>query len=612
MVREIKLLRERSVGGGNPVSAAHGTTGNPAPPPGSPSHDNNFTEDFLNAGDEEKLIQELEEHVLSSIRLHEAYLSSVPMTATTKTREEDDDDSAFVDTSGDTDADRSLVDHMAIPTPTLHPNVPLFEQEPTAIVSLFDNDEDDDDDDDEPNPENADYRNLGATDRDELETDITTPTTNITSKKATTEDSIDDDDDDCNDRPNPLLHLDDDDNHMDNEIVPSSSIMSEQNRPTYHLSCPLTNAISAACAGTNTQSSKEATQKQVSSNVTTDSEASQVYHITFYSRKIGIQFQKVPPTPIKAKGLLTEAMTDDLSTSTTGTTNGTAGGTSNTTAAELRRIAAISMSSKGNNHSKSRIPDICDVATPVDAVLVCGFDGFDDESNRTTNNCPRPKLGARLVAFDGVSIEIGRWTFTAVRKAIQACGRPLTLSFRNDYLTKEQRTILTKAVLDVDMASSSYRPSTESLRGPVVMKQNSYREPDLKGPVPTVMTDDMSESAGGDSDYLNSFPQSFSGNRSVNSLAQYRSFYETRSYSSSSVGDCNNKHKKIRSFSEAGGSATTTTTSSSVLSAIGPLVSNLLYRPRRPSEPFTPEYLRRAPEFVEETPQHQDFQSELL
>lgn len=132
-----------------------------------------------------------------------------------------------------------------------------------------------------------------------------------------------------------------------------------------------------------------------------------------------------------------------------------------------------------------------------------------------------------------------------------------------------------------------------------------------------MMTDDMSESAGGDSDYLSSFPQSFSGNRSVNSLAQYRSFYETRSYASSSVGggfgDNNNKHNKVRSFSEAGGSATTTTTSSSVLSAIGPLVSNLLYRPRRrPSEPFTPEYLRRAPEFVEETPQHQDFQSELL
>jgi hypothetical protein len=138
---------------------------------------------------------------------------------------------------------------------------------------------------------------------------------------------------------------------------------------------------------------------------------------------------------------------------------------------------------------------------------------------------------------------------------------------------------------------------------------------DLKGPVPTVMTDDMSESAGGDSDYINSFPQSFSGNRSVNSLAQYRSFYETRSYGSSSMGglgDHNMKHNPIRSFSEAGGSVTTTTTTSSVLSAIGPLVSNLLYRPRRPSEPFTPEYLRRAPEFVEETPQHQDFQSELL
>jgi hypothetical protein len=69
---------------------------------------------------------------------------------------------------------------------------------------------------------------------------------------------------------------------------------------------------------------------------------------------------------------------------------------------------------------------------------------------------------------------------------------------------------------------------------------------------------------------------------------------------------------KIRSFSEAGSATTTTATNSSVLSAIGPLVSSLLSRQQQRATPFTPEYLRRAPEFVEDTPQHQDFQSELL
>jgi hypothetical protein len=43
---------------------------------------------------------------------------------------------------------------------------------------------------------------------------------------------------------------------------------------------------------------------------------------------------------------------------------------------------------------------------------------------------------------------------------------------------------------------------------------------------------------------------------------------------------------------------------------VAPLVAHLLSRPRE--TPFTPDYLRRAPQNVEETPQHQDFASELL
>ncbi len=84
------------------------------------------------------------------------------------------------------------------------------------------------------------------------------------------------------------------------------------------------------------------------------------------------------------------------------------------------------------------------VARPIDAVLVCGFHGFD-----VACNDERPMLGARLVAFDGISIEIGRWTFENVRKAIQARGRPISLSFRNDNLTPEQRTIVARTVANV-------------------------------------------------------------------------------------------------------------------------------------------------------------------
>jgi hypothetical protein len=51
-------------------------------------------------------------------------------------------------------------------------------------------------------------------------------------------------------------------------------------------------------------------------------------------------------------------------------------------------------------------------------------------------------------------------------------------------------------------------------------------------------------------------------------------------------------------------------TTSGMSAVVAPLVAHLLSRPRE--TPFTPDYLRRAPQNVEETPQHQDFASELL
>ena len=101
----------------------------------------------------------------------------------------------------------------------------------------------------------------------------------------------------------------------------------------------------------------------------------------------------MPPPPVKAKGLLTEAMTSDLARVSDG------GGK---TAAELRRIAAFASRGATNTMGEGQ-EDTCDVAMPVDAVLVCGFNGFDDSGSNM-----RPKLGARLVAFDGVSAEIGK------------------------------------------------------------------------------------------------------------------------------------------------------------------------------------------------------------
>jgi PH domain len=613
LVREIKSLRES-------IAAKDKATRTPVSKAGKELK-RNFTEEFLDASDEEKLINELEEHVLSSIRLHEEFLSSVRLNDTPTNIVPDEL------LSSSTESDRLLLQQALDPqdaeikskqTLSLHPSVPLFEQNtlPTAMASLMDESD-------------AETTADEASEQGEFDANTTTPIANTKNRSIRkkpvcpffetpvldSEVAVSFDEPEL---PNPLLHLDDDDyaSHRASSDQPnlctassqsesSKSVHTQEHKATCQLSCPLNDLIV-------TSTTSAATGASFPEAAMTDDEL-QVYHITFYSRKIGIQFQRVPPAPVKAKGLLTEAMTDDLTLKSKSTLSG--GGA---TAAELRRIAAISHRAKASPTQSCTMNltrnEECQLAVPVDAVLVCGFHGFD-ESN--TTNCIRPKLGARLVAFDGVSIEVGKWTFSAVRKAIQSCGRPLTLSFRNDYLTTEQRTILTKAVLESDQAASGSLHTKPPPHDPSKTKgmwSTMAKNPrvdfselcDRDGPTRT-MTDDLSESMDDGSDHLNSFPQSFSGNRSVTSLAQYRSFYETRSLGSSSVGG----NDKIRSFSEAG-SATTTATNSSVLSAIGPLMSSLLRRPQSTAASFTPEYLRRAPEFVENTPQHQDFQSELL
>lgn len=103
-----------------------------------------------------------------------------------------------------------------------------------------------------------------------------------------------------------------------------------------------------------------------------------VYHITFYSKKIGLQFQKVPNET--KPGLLTDAMTADHGPNIE----------TNQTAAELRRIASISQNSHNRKHRSDDLSLECLPITPVDAVLVCGFIGFDD-----SNGNVRPRIGGK-------------------------------------------------------------------------------------------------------------------------------------------------------------------------------------------------------------------------
>ena len=266
-----------------------------------------------------------------------------------------------------------------------------------------------------------------------------------------------------------------------------------------------------------------------------------VYHITFYSKKIGLQFQKVP-NQSKGPGLLTDAMTADHGVET------------NQTASELRRIASISQNTKKKNKQQDNLE--CLPTIPVDAVLVCGFVGFDDSNN------VRPRTGSRLVAFDGIPITVGNWTFESVRKSIQARGRPLTLSFRNDFLTTKQREILTKAVGEIGLSPP---------------------------------------------------PQSVVHSYSSRGTTQ-RHHEQTIHRSTSSVSS-NSQPKSGRyySFSEAGSLA-----GSSISSAVPSLVSNLLANSRRSSatgkqkDDEQPSYLERRSPDEHSMDKMRDFQSGLL
>ena len=510
--------------------------------------------------DEEKLIHELEEHLMVSIRLHEQMLGGSGekknglKQATSELLE-----TSFESQQSDLHANGPTVRLSAKSGEETNRSSKTIARgrsaRPGAVASLLDNNSDDDGSEDEADPLVPSTMSISSMDvevedeREELHDHSVDNESNYVDSPDRIKEQA----------PNPLLHLDDDEYPPQLCATSSQSESSKSNitttgQATNKLVCPLADVIETKKTGIINFSDIE----------------HDVYHLTFYSRKIGIQFQKVPPPPSRRRGLLTDAMTADIAGVSVG---------SSKTAAELRRIAAITTRAKPEIQDTET--DVCDVATPVDAVLVCGFSGFDDSGTNV-----RPKLGARLVAFDGVSVEIGRWTFDSIRKAIQARERPLTLSFRNDFLTTEQRAILTKAVKDMERWQIPRRTTPNFHRG---------RRPSLEPSVHSVLSsepdhivnetrtyrsnDDDSSVSVAYSDHNQSMPQSFSASRSV----------------SSSQGN-------FRSFSEAGSSV-------SVLSAVAPLVANLLAR--RDSEQFSPQYLRRS-ESVENTPQHQDFKAELL
>ena len=607
-------LRDMSVPSDRPVSRAQ-----------SDDASSNFS-----PTEEERLIDELEEHVMTSIRLHEQFLGvnsgladqlmdSVKKIESGSYVDNNDDESEPASRPSSrlslgTDSSATLrIEHRPVEsrptaestckasnTSDMGESANLSPIKPT-ILSLFDDESDDDEEssDEEASRSPSLISSVGAEFGDALDdltedghgdtasfkTDSSSAghsqvdpriTLRVESQYSSFAPLVEDDKSMSvasleEERKHPILQLDEE---VDGDgIAPnlcasstqsesSKSIITDTGNATSRLTCPLADVV-----GTNKK--KEEADRGVS-------EDGKVYHLTFYSRKIGLQFQKVPAEH-SPRGLLTEAMTTDLPVSDRRSFG-------DSTSADLKRIAAIS-SMANASHSTQNSDEVCQVATPLDAVLVCGFHGFMDEANHT-----RPKLGARLVAFDGVSVEVGRWTFDSIRKAIQARGRPLTLSFRNDFLTMKQRAILTKAVADVEKAIPPLHrtihcqqkirpPSTEPTQS-IISSQSHETDHFINDACPPDDDDDLSVSVAS-----TTFPCSFG-----------------RSYSTSqaSVGS----YQNFRSFSEAG--------SSSVFSSTSHLVGNLMNGLSKKKSGGVPKYLRSDAASLENQQPHQDFTSNLL
>jgi hypothetical protein len=583
------------------------------------SSPNSDEERNVSPSEEERLIDELEEHVMTSIRLHEQFLgvnsgladqllASVQKIETGSFSENEEDPALALRMHVSRSTDSPTMLHMehsaavksnnAAPTSSnTGESAKLSPIKPT-LLSLFDDELDDEEsvDDEEKSAAPSFVSSVGA----EFGDDNDDPTEGTSAKTefkqvsdtfsnegsgeselqiplrvglaAFTQLAEDDNVDvsaatDQDERKHPILQLDEE---IDEEAAApylcgsstqsesTQSVITDSGNATSRLICPFADVV------------RRRDNSQIDPGFVQDGK---IYHLTFYSRKIGIQFQKVK-AETSSRGLLTEAMTADLP-SLDGKSDGA-------TAAELRRIATIS-SLATSSSSAPKTEEFCQLATPVDAVLVCGFHGFDNQANHV-----RPNLGARLVAFDGISVEIGRWTFDSVRKAIQARGRPLTLSFRNDFLTTKQRAILTKAVSDIGKTIPLSRRTIQykkqrppSAEPDSISSSQSHETEQFVNDAHHCDDDDMSVSVSNSAHY-STFGRSFSASQSVGSYQNYRS------------------------FSDAG--------SSSVFSStLGPLVGNLMTNLKK-NEPSlgVPNYLRSDAASLKNAPYHQDFTSSLL
>lgn len=537
--------------------------------------------------DEERLINELEAHVASSIKLHERLLAAnnhLDLESDTEL----DNSEAVDDELSMNEGCNPIVSSKASVNATESESRQSFPESTASspkVIALMDGDVSDDSSEGEEDDDLSvnEYQSMSPSVVSSVGAELGSVAgfSHHSSPSIPTAVSTDS----TPERPNPVLQLDRDDDDMEeydrqpalcsastqSQSTTSRSVITDNGQATARLSCPLADVVEPRG---HLQAPKE-----------TDSHMG-IYHLTFYSKKIGIQFQKAPPAPVKPKGLLTAAMTADLNRELNG---------SDKTAAELRNVAAITSLASGRN---AKNEEVCPVALPKDAVLVCGFQGFDEAG---TNR--KPRLGARLVAFDGVSVEIGPWTFDSIRRAIQARGRPLTLSFRNDFLTTEQRAVLTKAVMEVDAKRPPPRPTV----------QFGARPPSTTPSITSALSHDTECFVNEDDSVKTNFFSS--REHDLSAWAQEKDCCHEKIVAAShsvsgrlrrlSSSSQSTHQSNFRSFSDAG---------SSISSTFAPLVANLVKQAsdrRREEAKFTPQYLRRS-ESLENTPQHQDFQSNLL
>lgn len=278
-----------------------------------------------------------------------------------------------------------------------------------------------------------------------------------------------------------------------------------------------------------------------------------VYSLTFYSSKIGLQFQNVP-TDLKNSGILNDAINVDEHGTTITSDQAE-------TEAELDLVKSLSQDTDSSQQVTPAQNRRYLNLRPKHQVLVCGFNGFDAGAN----NNRKPSLGARLVGYNGVSLEHGPWTFEAVAKVIREQGRPLTLTFRDDNLNMEQQAILDKAAKDVLQFS---RQSVQQARIPITINTNSRLS-----------------------------------NGSLRNLSRESSNVDDNT----TISDYSRYSDNWKSFSEVGSPSIQ---SSNLLSKLVPGLSRK--EKKKNDVHYTPEYFRRSTETLESTPRHKEFKSNLL